>query len=189
MRIDLPACSLSVLPFLWQQLERARKTWTDPNRPKIPTVSCQDAVDTPPFRNSCNHSVNKTQVELPESSIELQRSHHVERNGRLKIIAGFRVEDLGHEFSHDRPLVSKKVIYLSENERRHDYQTRRSQDLLIPWEARLAVRGTGECPKKSARVCNDWWDQVSRSRNNSASSPSLLSVDSKRAVDGGRRPA
>ena len=68
----------------WQQLERTCKTWTDPNRPKIPTVSCQNSVDTSPFSNSCNRSVDETQVELLESSVELERSNHVKGNGRLR---------------------------------------------------------------------------------------------------------
>ena len=140
---------------LRQQIERTCKTRTDPDRPKIPTVGCQNSVDTSPFGNSGDRSVDETQVELLKSSVELKRSNHVEGNGRLIIVSGLGVEDLRYEFSHCRPLVSKKIIYLGENQSRHDYQTCRSQDLLVLGEARLTVRGTSEGPKKSSSVCND----------------------------------
>jgi hypothetical protein len=162
---------------LWQQYERVCETRTDPNCSKIPTVSGQNSVDTSPFSNGSDASVDETQIEISELSVELKRANHVERNGRLILVSRLGIEDLRYELSHCRPLVSKKVIYLGKNQRRHDHQPRRRQNLLVVREARFAICVTGECPKKSAGVCDNWWDQFSRSRNSSASSPSLLSVD------------
>src|SRR2546421_7380359 len=83
---------------------------------------------------------------------------------------------------------TRQVVHLGKNESRHDNQTRRRQDLLVLRKTWLAVSCAGEAAEESAGVRNDRRTQASRSRKSSDSSPSLVSVDSKRRVEGGRRP-
>ncbi len=60
--------------------------------------------------------------------------------------------------------------------------------MLVVGEGWLALSCASESSKKPTGICDDRRDQPSRSRKSSDSSPSLLSVDSKRRVEGARRP-
>lgn len=81
---------------LWQQIERACKTRTDPDRCKIPTVSGQNSVDASPLSYSGDRSVDETQVEILEASVKFKRSYHVGWKGRLVVVSGLGVEDFRH---------------------------------------------------------------------------------------------
>ena len=106
----------------------------------------------------------------------------------LVFIACPRVEYLRDELAHGRPVVAKKVVHPGENGPRKDDAAREGQRCFILREARAAVGCAGERPKQPRGVSHDRRTQLSRSRNSSDSSPSFVSVDSKRRVDGGRRP-
>jgi len=65
---------------------------------------------------------------------------------------------------------------------------RGGQDLLVCRETGPAFWCVGKRTQEPASVGTDRWNQTSRSRKNSDSSPSFAFVDSNKSVEGGRRP-
>src|SRR6266508_2512245 len=86
------------------------------------------------------------------------------------------------------PVLPAKVVDLGKNQSGDDNQDRGRQDLLVLGKSREAVSRAGEAVEESLGVRDDRRTRASRSRKSFDSSPSLLSVDSKRRVDGERRP-
>src|SRR6266508_3783278 len=172
----------------WQQLERPRKTWTNAEGAEITTIGRQYSVDVPPLSHRRNGPIDQSQVERSELRVELEGSNDVGRERQLVFVAGGRIKDLGDRLSHGGSVVSQKVVHLGENEPGHDDQTRGDQDLLVLGEAWSTASRAGESPEEPAGIGNQRRTHVSRSRKSSDSSPSLVSVDSKRRVEGGRRP-
>jgi hypothetical protein len=174
--------------LLRQKFERPRKARNYAECAEIATISGQHSVDLTPLGHGGDRAVNQPKFEIFELGVEFKSPNKIRGQRQFVLVAGSRIEDLGDQFAHRGPLRSKKVINFSQDERRHDDESRQGQNRFIVGEARGVVGCAGKRPEESARIGNYRAIQSSRSRNNSDSSPSFVSVDSKRRVEGGRRP-
>lgn len=180
--------ALWLVPPSWEQLKGAGEARTDADGAEIAAIRRQNTVYAPSLSNGDDRPIDQSDVQCPESGVELEGSDKVRWEGQLVLVPCPGIEDLGDESSHGRPILSKEVVDLGQNEPGHDDEARGGQNVLVLGKARLAAGGARERAKKPAGIRDDRRDQPSRSRNSSASFPSLLSVDSNRRVDGGRRP-
>jgi hypothetical protein len=68
-----------VPPRSWQKLELPRKTRADSDRREVATVCRQYSVDAPSLGDSGDYPVDQPEVELGESSVELEGANNVGR--------------------------------------------------------------------------------------------------------------
>ena len=105
----------------------------------------------------------------------------------LDRVPGLKIS--AHELAHRRPILSKEVVDLRQDESGDDDGTRGGQRLLVVWKGRLPLLRGGQRSEEASRVRHQGGLTSRVSTKSSDSSPSLASVDSNSRVDGGRRPA
>ncbi|HEY6358078.1 MAG TPA: hypothetical protein VIX35_07530 [Vicinamibacterales bacterium] len=101
------------------------------NRAEVASVRRQHPVDLTTFRNGSHGSVDQPQTEVREPGVQLESASDVRRQGRLVFVTSRRVDHVGDQRAHGRPLLTKKVVDLGKNEPGHDDGARRFQDLLV----------------------------------------------------------
>lgn len=171
-----------------QEFQSSCETWTYAERAEVSAVRREESVDVAPFGNRSHGAVDKTQIEVFESGVKLESANDVGRKWKLVLVTRRGVEDLGGQFSHRGSVVAEKVVYLRQNESGDDDDARGGENGLVIRKAWFAVSRMGESAEEPTRVRDDRRAHGSRSRKSSDSSPNLLSVDSNRRVEGGRRP-
>lgn len=162
--------------------------WAYTDHAEVAPIRCKYAVDPPPFSERGHRAINESKLEILEFGVELQCANEIGGKRQFILVASRWVEDLGDQLAHGHPLLPQKVVNFSEHQSGHDDQARRGENVFIFREARSATGAARKRSKEPARVRDDWSRQFSMSRNNSDSSPSFVSVDSKSRVEGGRRP-
>ena len=172
----------------WQQFKCPCETRTDADCAEIATISRQHSVDLPPFGDGDHRPIDQAYVEVLESGVELKSSDNVRGERQLIFITCPWVEHLSDQLAHSCSVLSKKIVDFREDEPWHDDEARGDQHRFVFRKAWSPVSRAGERSEEPPGVSNDWRNQPSASRNSSDSFPSFVSVDSKRRVDGGRRP-
>ena len=100
----------------------------------------------------------------------------VGRQRQFVFVASRRIEYLGDQLAHGRPIASHQVGHLGELQRRYDHDARVDQNRSVFRKARFMMRRPGEWLEEPARVGDNRATQFSRSRNSSDSSPSFVCV-------------
>src|SRR5438128_2402846 len=112
-----------------------REARADADRAEVASVSGQYPVDLTTLSNGGHGSIDQTQIEVLEFGVEFKSASDVGREGRLIVVTRRRVENLGDQLAHRRPVLPKEIVDLGENEPGHDDEARRFQNLFVLWEA------------------------------------------------------
>jgi predicted RNase H-like HicB family nuclease len=191
---ETPREDVEVLPdsrlgslVLWDQFKCAGEAWPHPDYAEVAPICGQHPVDLATFRHRGHHPIDQSQAKVLEQGIEFEGTDDIGGGRWLVFVARARVENLGNQLAHRGPVLPKKVVDLREDKPRYDDESCGDQDRFILREARLPGWRAGEGSEQPTGVGYDWGSHSSRSRNSSDSSPSLVSVDSNRRVEGGRR--
>lgn len=152
------------------------------------TIGGQNAVDAPSLSYGHDGSIDESQLQRVESRVEPQRPNNVGWEQGLILVPSSRIENLRDKLSHGRPVLAKKIIHLGQYECRHNDKIGGGQNMLVVRKGWFAVGSAGEGAQEATGIGHNRWNHSSRSRKSSDSSPSLVSVDSNRRVEGARRP-
>lgn len=111
---------------------------------EIAAIAGQNPIDPAALRDSSYSPVDKSETELVESAVKLERPGNIGGKRQLVFIPRPRIEYLGHQLAHCFTILSKKIIHFGENECGDDNSSGRDQNALVLWKTGLTTRSAGE---------------------------------------------
>ena len=107
---------------------------------EVAAVGGQDSMDFAPLSKGSYRAVDQSKIELLELSVEFERANKIGRQRQLVFVAGRRIEYLGDQLAHGRPIASEEVVYFSEHQSRYYHDARIGQNRSVFRKTRFVIR-------------------------------------------------